>query len=103
MGGVRSIVVHPDGKTMVAVGLGRFAHVYTVGKKTEKSRVYLKQKLCTALFSEEASTWNLDKDDDSCSDATGLADEEVDGLAEGAEDVVQEGFSDDEIAEENKS
>lgn len=100
MGGVRDMSIHENGKTMVAVGLGRFAHVYSTGKKIETSKIYLKQKLCSVLLSEEIPTKPEKSDsDDDASDATGLADDT--GLAEGKDDIVQEGFSDDEALAEN--
>lgn len=58
MGSIRSVDVHCSGEALVAVGLGRFAYVFQTGKRSRigpSSKVYLKQKLCSVLFSSEAA------------------------------------------------
>jgi len=107
MGSIRSCELHSTGSALVAAGLGRFAYIFDTKRKKMMSKVFMKQKLCCALMSEEARTdisqsKGSDDDDDS-DDETGQAsdagDEEADGetgKGEGAdEDEVQEGFSDD--------
>lgn len=101
MGSIRALDVHASGEAVVAVGLGRFAYIFETKNRAKASligKVYLKQKLCCVLFSNEDRAVPKDgKGDDEDSDATGCQDEpEVDGPDD---DEVQEGFSDDEDAE----
>lgn len=100
MGSIRAVDIHASGEAVVSVGLGRFAHLFETKKRSKASlvsKVYLKQKLCSVLFSSEEKV--ASKDDgldlsDVETDATGGLDD--DDLADGpANDEVQEGFSDD--------
>lgn len=101
MGSIRAVDVHTSGEALVAVGLGRFAYVYESKKRSTASlvgKVYLKQKLCSVLFSSEARVGDKNEDegeDDAGSDADG----DRDGVAGDPgpdDDQVLEGFSDDE-------
>jgi len=105
MGSVRSLDVHCSGEAVVAVGLGRFAYVFNTSKRSRigpTSKVYLKQKLCSVLFSSEAATASKEENDAESgeeSDVTGCREGSDGGAAEG--DEVQEGFSSDEEAKED--
>jgi len=101
MGSIRALDVHASGEAIVAVGLGRFAYIFESKKRSKASlvgKVYLKQKLCSVLFSSEERAVPKDgHESDEDSDATGCRDE---GDIEGPDDdEVQEGFSDDEAAD----
>jgi len=89
MGSIRAIDVHPNGEHLVAVGLGRFAHCYGTRRGKLTSKVYLKQKLCSVLWSADAPPPS-----DEGSDSGG----EEDAKGNPKEDRVDEGFSDDEDA-----
>jgi hypothetical protein len=97
MGSIRAVDVHTSGEAVVAVGLGRFAYVFETKKRSRASllsKVYLKQKLNTVLFSTEDRAGSKDDGDQSGneSDATG----DLDGALPDDDDEVQEGFSSDE-------
>lgn len=87
MGSIRSMDAHASGDAIAAVGLGRFAFIFDPRKKKMTSKVYLKQKLCSVLFSSEAKVQKDESDEEDKEDAEGPA-----------EDEVQVGFSDDEGA-----
>lgn len=111
MGSVRAVEVHKSGDVVVAVGLGRFAHVFDLRKRRQKllSKVYLKQKLCSVLVSAEervrpaGGSDDEDAASDAASDATGGVEEPVDEVkAEEPHrptDEIQEGFTSDEEEE----
>eukprot|EP00971_Amphidinium_carterae_P286274 5684127-Amphidinium_carterae.1 len=92
MGAVRAIDVHCSGDAMVAVSVGRFAYLYDVRKRRDlgTEKVYLKQKLCSVLFSSEAKQQVKDDADDN------EEKEEEDNVSGDGADKVQEGFSSDE-------
>jgi len=94
MGSIRACDVHRNGQVMVAVGIGRHAYVFETRKKRMNSKVYLKQKLCSVLMSAEESKTKEAKDDEGEEEEDGERDD-ITG-ADGSEDEVQEGFSDDE-------
>mmetsp|Transcript_75362 Transcript_75362/g.140547 ORF Transcript_75362/g.140547 Transcript_75362/m.140547 type:complete len:494 (+) Transcript_75362:91-1572(+) len=92
MGAIRAIDVHCSGDALVAVSVGRFAYLYDTRKRRDlgTEKVYLKQKLCSVLFSSEAK--QQEKDDDDHHEEK----EEEEGSADEGADRVQEGFSSDE-------
>lgn len=87
MGSIRSIDAHASGDAIAAVGLGRYAYIFDPRKKKMTNKVYLKQKLCSVLFSSEAKLQKDESDEEDKEDEEGPA-----------EDEVQVGFSDDEGA-----
>jgi hypothetical protein len=98
MGSIRAVDVHRSGDVLAAVGLGRFAYVFDVRKRVMISKVFLKQKLCSVLFSAEDKKAVKDEKDDADGGEGGEEEErEVDEAEdEDAGDGVEEGFSDDE-------
>jgi len=94
MGSIRAIDVHCSGEALVAVGLGRFAYVFDTRRRRMSSKVYLKQKICSVLFSAEKRK----SDSEDGSEGSGGEDgaESEKGCETGEGDVVREGFTSDE-------
>eukprot|EP00448_Togula_jolla_P008738 CAMPEP_0170594372 /NCGR_PEP_ID=MMETSP0224-20130122/13962_1 /TAXON_ID=285029 /ORGANISM="Togula jolla, Strain CCCM 725" /LENGTH=517 /DNA_ID=CAMNT_0010918419 /DNA_START=79 /DNA_END=1629 /DNA_ORIENTATION=+ len=100
MGSIRAVDVHSSGDAVVAVGLGRFAYLFSTRKKPMVSKVYLKQKLCSCLFSSEEPAKEASDDENSEEEAAEDGEAEAEEHNDNAEnDEVQEGFSSDEDAE----
>lgn len=98
MGSIRGVDVHCSGNALVAVGLGRFAYVFETKNKRMISKVYLKQKLCSVLFSSEERQVPKEKEDAESGEEENAEEANEPGAAGQVEDEVQEGFSDDEAA-----
>lgn len=101
-GSIRSVDMHASGEALVAVGLGRFAHVFdTTHPRKVISKVYLKQKLCSCLFSTEMKEEPKEESDkgESEEEEEEQDKEARDHFEEDVQDEVREGFSDDEEAQ----
>mmetsp|Transcript_85992 Transcript_85992/g.267599 ORF Transcript_85992/g.267599 Transcript_85992/m.267599 type:complete len:490 (-) Transcript_85992:14-1483(-) len=96
VGSLRAVDVHCSGEVLVTVGLGRHAYIFETRRRRMTSKVYLKQKLCSVLFSSEErqAPKSSDKEGEEEEEEGKEADEAEEGPA--GEDEVQHGFSDDE-------
>lgn len=127
---VRSLRQHPSENLLLAAGLGRFAHVYSVcpdtGKRSLDRRVYLKQKLNCGLASawvnpedkpdsseedqegeevsgsEDDETAMMDSDEEEDEDVLSSGDEEVEG-GEGMASGAEESSGDEELMDADGS
>eukprot|EP00929_Paragymnodinium_shiwhaense_P058603 TRINITY_DN29356_c0_g1_i1.p1 TRINITY_DN29356_c0_g1~~TRINITY_DN29356_c0_g1_i1.p1 ORF type:complete len:532 (+),score=157.57 TRINITY_DN29356_c0_g1_i1:120-1715(+) len=96
MGSIRAVDVHCSGDALAAVGIGRHAYIFNVRKKKMSSKVYLKQKLCSVLWSSEEDLSKKDESDDE--EASDVDKDGSEDDAAGSNDEVKEGFSSDEEA-----
>eukprot|EP00415_Alexandrium_ostenfeldii_P000160 UN0160 len=100
MGSVRSVDVHPSGEVLAAVGLGRFAYIFDIRKKQMTEKVFLKQKLCSVLFSSEERKVSKADDDEDKEGEDGKEPEKAED-DDVPDDEVQQGFTSDEGDEGN--
>jgi len=105
-GSIRDVQVHPGGEVLVAVGLGRFAYIFSTKKRDMLSKVYLKQKLKCVLFSEEKAvvpdSENEDDDSEGADNPDGpLHDELEEGFSDDGEAPVERPQQEDDLVPEN--